>query len=398
MNRKTFGRRTALLTGVAAVAAPAIVRAQGEPIKIATLTPLTGAGGTYGPVMAKVAAAVVEEVNAAGGVLGRKVVLVSEDDQTNPDAGVRAARKLIDVDKVSAIMGTWASAVTTAVAPLCWESKTFLCTVSGADSITLLPHQGYLVRTQPNTVLQVTRAGEFLVSLGAKKAYTLVLQTPFAQRSIEILADVMTKAGGSHGSQIYDDKKTTYRTEVDQALRFAPDAIFCAGYTPDTVVLLKDLYRAGFKGKILGQGYSVNQKLIDQIGQNEVVEGVYTFAPSTAEGSSALERVKKLSGLTSPDPYTSQVYDHTNMVLMAMAQAKATTGTAIKDNIRKVSQGGGKPVDNAVDGLKAIAAGEKVDYSGASGPCDFNDIGDILDCKFRYEQVKAGKATLVKLA
>jgi branched-chain amino acid transport system substrate-binding protein len=397
MNR-LVGRRAALLSGVAAVAAPAVLRAEGEAIRIATLTPLTGAGGPYGPTMAKVAAAVVEEVNGAGGVLGRKVQLVSEDDQTNPDAGVRAARKLIDVDKVSAIMGTWASAVTTAVAPLCWESKTFLCTVSGADSITLLPHQGYLVRTQPNTVLQVTHAGEFLVSLGVKKAYTLVPQTPFAQRSIEVLADVMKKAGGTHGSQIYDDKKNTYRTEVDQALRFGPDAIFCGGYTPDTVVLLKDLYRAGFKGRLLGQGYAVNQKLIDQIGQNEVVEGVYTFAPSVAEGSAALERVKKMSGLANPDPYTSQVYDHTNMVLMAMAVAKETTGTAIKDTIRKVSQGGGKPVDNAVDGLKAIAAGEKVDYAGASGPCDFDGKGDILDCKFRYEQIKGGKATLVKVA
>ncbi len=120
---------------------PRVVRAQADPIKLATLTPLTGAGGSYGPVMAKVAAAVVEEVNKAGGVIGRRVVLVSEDDQTNPEAGVRAARKLIDVDKVAAIMGTWASSVTTAVAPLCWESKTFLCTVSGADSITQLPHQ-----------------------------------------------------------------------------------------------------------------------------------------------------------------------------------------------------------------------------------------------------------------
>jgi branched-chain amino acid transport system substrate-binding protein len=398
MNRLAIGRRAALLSGVAAVAAPSVLRAQGEPIRIATLTPLTGAGGSYGPVMAKVAAAVVDEVNAAGGVLGRKVQLVSEDDQTNPDAGVRAARKLIDVDKVSAILGTWASAVTTAVAPLCWESKTFLCTVSGADSITQLPHQGYLVRTQPNTVLQITHAGEFLLSLGAKKTYTLVPQTPFAQRSIEILGEVTKKAGGSHASQIYDDKKTTYRTEVDQALRFGPDAIFCAGYTPDTVVLLKDLYRAGYKGKILGQAYSVNQKLIDQIGQNEVVEGIYTYAPSVAEGSNALERVKKMSGLASPDPYTSQVYDHTNMVLMAMALAKATTGTAIKDNIRGVTQGGGKAVDNAVDGLKAIAAGEKIDYAGASGQCDFDEKGDILDCKFRYEQIKAGKATLVKVA
>ena len=208
----------------------------------------------------------------------------------------------------------------------------------------------------------------------------------------------MSKGGATHQSLIYDDKKTTYRTEVDQALRTDPDTILCNGYTPDSTILLKDLYRAGFKGKILGFAYSLNQKLVDQIGQPEVVEGVYTFAPSPTEGSGAYERVKKLSGLANPDPYTSQVYDHTNMVLMAMAQAKAATGVAIKDNIRKVSQGGGKPVDNAVDGLKAIAAGEKVDYAGASGPCDFDDKGDILDCKFRFEQIKAGKFTLVKIA
>jgi len=112
-----IGRRAALAAGVAALASPAVVRAQADPIKLATLTPLTGAGGPYGPVMAKAAASVVEEVNKAGGVLGRRIVLVSEDDQTNPEAAVRAARKLIDVTKVPVIMGTWASAVTTAVAP-----------------------------------------------------------------------------------------------------------------------------------------------------------------------------------------------------------------------------------------------------------------------------------------
>jgi branched-chain amino acid transport system substrate-binding protein len=398
MKKHHLGRRTALASGIAALAAPSVVCAQGEPIRLATLTPLTGSGGSYGPSMAKVAAAVVEEVNAAGGVLGRKVTLVSEDDQTNPDAGVRAARKLIDVDKVSAIMGTWASSVTTAVAPLCWESKTFLCTVSGADSITLLPHQGYLVRTQPNTQLQVTNLAEFILSLGCKRVFTMITQTPFTQTSLEILSRVLPKGGATSNSLIYDDKKTTYRTEVDQAMRANPDMIMANGYTNDSIVLLKDLYRAGYKGKIVGNAYALNQKLIDQIGQNEVVEGAYTFAPSVAEGSNALERVKKLSGLTNPDPYTSQVYDHTNMVLLAMAAAKATTGTAVKDNIRKISQGGGKSVDNAVDGLKAIMAGEKVDYTGASGPCNFDDKGDILSCKFRYEQIKGGKFTLLKVA
>src|SRR3954451_14769185 len=279
--------RRRLLGGAAALAAlPALPRAfaQGAPTRIGTLTPLTGSGGPYGPVMVKTVKAVVDQVNAAGGVLGRKIEVVSEDDQTNPEAAVRAARKLIDVDKVSAIMGTWASSVTTAVAPLCWESKTFLCTVSGADSITLLPHQGFLIRTQPNSKLQVTRVGEFILSLGAKKAFTMIPQTPFTQSTFDILNQVLPKGGCTHQSLIYDDKKTTYRTEVDQALRTSPDLILANGYTPDTVVLLKDLYRAGFKGKILGFAYSINQKLVDQIGQNEVVEGVYTFAPSPAEG------------------------------------------------------------------------------------------------------------------
>ena len=193
-----LGSRTAIISGAVALTAPSVIRAQTDPIKIATLTPLTGAGGAYGPIMAKAAAGVVEQVNAAVGVLGRRVQLISEDDQTNPEAAVRAARKLIDVDKVSAIMGTWASSVTTAVAPLCWESKTFLCTVSGADSITLLPHNGFLVRTQPNSRLQVTRVGEFILSLGAKKAFTMIPQTPFTQSTFDVLDRKSTRLNSSH--------------------------------------------------------------------------------------------------------------------------------------------------------------------------------------------------------
>ena len=94
-----------------------------------------------------------------GGVLGRELLIISEDDQTSPEAGLRAARKLIDIDKVSAIIGTWASAVTTAVVPVCSQSRRVPLTVSGAEPITLLPHQGFLIRTQPTTTLQGTSSG-----------------------------------------------------------------------------------------------------------------------------------------------------------------------------------------------------------------------------------------------
>src|SRR2546421_12837447 len=95
------------------LSAPALLSAQSkEPIPIGTLCPLTGAGGSYGPDMQRAVVAVVERINKAGGIHGRPVQLFHEDDQTNAEAGGRAARKLIHVDKVGAVVFTRASAVT----------------------------------------------------------------------------------------------------------------------------------------------------------------------------------------------------------------------------------------------------------------------------------------------
>lgn len=377
---------------------PQGLRAQEGPIRIGTLTPLTGAGGPYGPAMVKAVRAVADQVNAAGGVNGRLVEVISEDDQTNPEAGVRAARKLIDVDKVSAILGTWASSVTTAVAPLCWESKTLLCTVSGADSITLLPHQGYLIRTQPNTALQGRKFGEFAAEQGGRKIFFFSPQTPFADSQFDAIEAAVGKAGGEARKFIYDDKKPSYRSEVDEMLRYEPDTIVLGGYTPDTAVLLKDIYRSGFAGTKIAFAYAVNQKLLDTI-QPELAEGIFTIAPSPAAGSDAYGKLVSLIGVETPDPYTTQIYDQVNLVLMAVAAAGSASGEAIRSAIRTVSQAAdGVKVDNALDGLKAIAEKKAVNYDGASGPCDFTDIGDILDCRFRYEQVKDGRLTFVKIA
>ena len=159
-----------------------MLRAQTEPIKLATLTPLTGAGGSYGPAMAKVAAAVVEEVNAAGGVLGRKVELVSEDDQTSPEAGVRAARKLIDVDKVvgdhghlglGGDHGGGAAVLGEQDVPLHRVGRRL-------DHAAAAPGLSHPHPAQHHAAGDAL--GEFILSLGAKRVFTLVPQTPFAQR------------------------------------------------------------------------------------------------------------------------------------------------------------------------------------------------------------------------
>ena len=388
VHRSYLPRRTLL---AAALAAPAMARAQDGPIVLGTLMPLTGAGGSYGPGMRDMAAAVVKQANEAGGILGRPVRLVSEDDQTNPDAGVRAARKLIDVDHVSSIIGTWASAVTTAVAPLCWESKTFLTTTSGSDTITQLPHGGYLVRTQPNSVLQGQAFVQLCRKLALRKPYYLGPQTPYAEPTVRQMNRSFEPDGITVGMTLYDPAKPSFRSEVDGVLRTGPDAILAGGYVNDTAVLLRDLYRAGFKGKIMGFGYALNDKFVaDQ--PKEITDGAYALSPAPALGSPAYKAAAALVGRAELDPYSAQVFDQVNLVLLSMQLAGAGSGTAVRDTIRQVSQGDGPKVSTLPEGLQALKGGAKaLDYDGASGPCTFDAIGDISDVTFRFDRVENGK-------
>ncbi|MFN0305543.1 MAG: ABC transporter substrate-binding protein [Burkholderiales bacterium] len=393
-------RRGFLLAASAAaagLAAPGVLRAQAaEPVRIGALLPLTGGGGQYGPTMAKVAQLVADEVNAAGGLLGRKLELIIEDDQTNPESGTRAARKLIDVNRVGAIAGAWASSVASAVAPLCWESKTFLATCAGADSITRLPHQGYIIRTQPTSGFQGVKIGRYVAELGGRRVAYLGLQTPFTPFTVEGVTTALKAVGGTVEAVIYEPKKPGYRTELDKALASNPDTLMMGGFLDDTTVLARDIFRAGFKGRLIGFGYTVNQKLIDALPPGSI-EGAYGVSGSAAIDGTAYKRLAGKLAQESVDPFAAQIYDQMNLLLLAIAQTKQSTGASIKEGIRAVSQSGRK-VDNAIDGIKAIAAGQAIQYDGASGPCRFTDIGDIVDGPFRYEQVKEGKIALLKIA
>ena len=389
-------RRAALLGSLAAPFISRLARAQSGPIRLGTLTPQTGAGGPYGPAMVKTVQSVVADINAAGGILGRKIELVSEDDETNPDAAVRAARKLIDVEKVSAIIGTWASAVTTAVAPLCWENKVMLFTVSGADSITKLPHQGYIIRTQPNSYLQSGVIADYMAKQGVKTVFALSAQTPFAVDSYNRVAEVLAANGSKAvGDVIYDPAKTSFRSEIDTALKSKPDALFLNCYTPDLAVILRELYRAGYDGKKFTLGYAANAKLLETVGP-DVGEGLVSYAPSPDLGSPSYKKIAALLG-SEPDPYSCQTHDHVSLAALAIAKAGASTGLAIHDNVRAVGDPAGSKITDAAAGIKLLAAGTAVNFEGASGPCKFTPTGDITGCRFRFDVVEKGKYRLLGL-
>ena len=380
--------RRATLAGIAAsLAVPSILRAQEGPIRLGTLTPLTGVGGTYGPSMRDAIVGAVKAVNDTGGIMGRQVEIVSEDSQTSPEAAVRAARKLIDVDRVAAIMGTWASSVTTAVAPLCWESKTMLFTVSGADSITQLPHGGFIARTQPNSELQNSTAGAFMVEDGGSRFAWIGPQTPFAESSIAMLKGISEAAGYPFESLIYEADKSTYRSEVDTILRDNPDFIQLGGYAADSTVLLRDIWQAGYEGKVIGPAYAVNASVLEAL-PAEVMEGVFTWEGAPSIESPAYAAVQQILGVENVDPYSAQTYDHANLAMLAIGKAGEASGQAIRDHLREISQGDGPVVASAVEGLPKVEGG--VNYEGASGPCDFNEIGDITGTAFLFKRIEDG--------
>jgi len=399
----TMTRRELLKASGAAglvIGAPAVLSAQSkEPIPIGTLCPLTGAGGSYGPDMQRAVVAVVERINKAGGIHGRPIQLFHEDDQTNAEAGVRAARKLIDVNRVVAIVSTWASAVTLAVRPLCVEAKVFLIGVSGADTVTQGEHKGYVARTQPNTNLQGRMYAKFAVSKKEwKRVAYLALQTPYARSFGDAFTGILKTAGVTITDDlIYEDKKPSYRSEVTRILATNPDMIMLEGYTPDSVVMAKDIYKAGYKGAILAPSFAINAKFIEGVGA-EVAEGIWNMDRAPLYDSPAYKEFSAAVLRTDQSPYAPQAWDQMSIVALALAAGRGeVSGTVIKDHLRAVANPPGTVVYSYAEGAKLLGEGKKVNYEGASGSCDFDAIGDILSAPFSVQQVRRGKSELVQI-
>ena len=392
-------RREVLKTGAAAAAAlianrPVAARAQAKaPIPIGTLCPLTGAGGAYGPDMQKAIVSVAERINKGGGIHGRPIQLFHEDSQTNPEAAVRAARKLIDVNKVVALMSTFASAVTLAVKPLAVESKVFYISVSGADAVTEGNHGGYIARTQPNTKLQGQVYGKWVVSRKEwKRVALMTLQTPFAVPFGDNFTATVKSAGVTvTDSLIYEDKKASYRSEITRVLATNPELIMLLGYTPDSVVMAKELFRAAYKGAVLGPAFAINAKFVEGAGA-EVAEGVWAIDPAPSFDSPAYKQFASAVPQADKNPYAPQSWDHMTLVGLALAAGRGeASGTVIKETLRTISNPPGTAVTSYEDGARLLAEGKKINYEGASGSCDFDAIGDILSRPFGVYQVRKGK-------
>lgn len=350
------------------------------PIVLGAILPLTGDGSAYGPGMEVAVRTAVDEVNTAGGVMGRQLQVLVEDDATNPDQGVRAANKLIDVNRVSGIVGTWASSVTLAVAPLTVKANIIEMNTSGSPKLSGFDPRVFRANAT-DAALAATVAKEF--SSEGTKAMTVLSNNAAGTVGLaQGVRDTFKAQGGQVLDYIeYADGQQSYSTEVNKALATKPDLFFVSCYTPDGTLVIKSMFEGGATAKVAAPAWCLNTQLSEAVG-SEAVEGDMAVDLVPVSESQAYKRLNQAyTAKTSKDVfdnvYAVHVYDSVLLLALAMQKAGSTDGTAVAQAMHDISNAPGDKVEGFADGLAALKAGKEIDYDGASGPIDFDDQNDM---------------------
>jgi ABC-type branched-chain amino acid transport systems, periplasmic component len=311
---KTITRRSALATGLAATAslAAGTARAQ-ETFRFGLAMPLSGSQALYGADQVKAAEWAVAAINAAGGVNGKKLEMISLDTQGDPQLGIKAVTRLASVEKVPALILAW-SAVVKATAPIMNDNKVLGLSV-GANSADVAKLGDYVYTTYPLADVDIAALARYTASTMAKKKAALVfINNESGIVAAQVYRDVFTKAGGQVVAyEAYDPKATDWTGSILKVRASNPDVIHVQGVVGDIPQVIAQMRQLGLQQVVSSYSAIYNPKFIEQLGKG--AEGV--IATSLAPGAdddpavkTYIERWKKEVG-REPNglPYTQYLYD-----------------------------------------------------------------------------------------
>ncbi|MCZ8186568.1 MAG: ABC transporter substrate-binding protein [Beijerinckiaceae bacterium] len=358
--------------------------AQAETFRIGALNPVTGAGSPYGTGMQKMIVAAVEMVNAAGGAGGRRFEVFAEDTQTTPQAAVLAAKKLIEVNRVQAVLGTWSSGVSLAVIPLINDANIFLMNTSGAPALSVPPAnaKGLSYRFQATNDRFGRAFAELCQKEGFKRPATMAFNNASGIGNTEGFKKAWEAKGGKVvEAVVYEPNQPSYRAELQKVLAAKPDVIVTGSYIADTTIILREWFQTGETTKWVIPAWAANPQLVKAVG-NEVAEGIFAVDSISNEGSEAFKAYdaayQKAMGKPGLDNvYAAMTWDM--VVTLALAMEAAGPGAniaAINAKIREVANPAGTKVSTFAEGKDALKKG-KINYEGASSVLDFDQSGDV---------------------
>jgi branched-chain amino acid transport system substrate-binding protein len=403
--RLTVSRRALLGSLASLPLVPYLANAQSkETIRIGVLAPLTGGGGPYGPTIVQAAQLAANEINKAGGILGgRTIELFVEDDETAPTAAVKAARKLLDIDKVVAVTGVWGSGPILAVRPLTLEKNVVLAVLGSADEVTEGDTKGLVWRFQAKASSWGAPAARAILNGGFKNIGLLHLQNPFVEIMIPSFLKTIEEGGGKVVSNVeFKPDQPSYRAEIEKVFATNPDAVFVPAYVNQFTPIAKEIYRGGYKGKIYSltiaaaAGIDGSSAFVKNVGK-EVAEGIEHVQPISPIDRPEYKEFVKLMG--APDgtvfPFAALQYDTINVLALAIEKAKSASPVEFAKQIISITNGPGTQVATGSAGLPLVRKGEAIDYTGAGQDIKFDERGELLGRPFLHQAIRDGKDVIV---
>jgi len=356
-----------------------------ETVKIGTALPITGGLASYGQDSRNGTLLAQMQINANGGLLdGRELELVNVDTQTQAQVGVDAAQRLVNIENVSAIVGAMSSGITVPIVESVTAPNQVVQISQSATTpvLTDIEDDGYFFRTVPSDALQGVVVGDLAADQGHDSIAVMYVNNDYGQGLNDAIVAQFEKRGGEVTASIaFEPNKVSYRSELSNAASENPDALVLIAYTDDggITIIRQALENAYFDEFIFSDGLKAPE--IAE-GIEGFLEGMYGTAPTSLPGGQGPELFREMYneeyGELPPKPYIDTAYDATFVLALAIEKAGSTEGPAIRDAINEVLDPDGETV-NINEWAKAkelIAAGETINYEGASGPVYFDDVGD----------------------
>ena len=328
--------------------------AQQEPLKVGLIQPLSGpiaAAGSYITNGAKIA---LDRVNAKGGVKGRKLELIIEDNKSDPAETRNAAEKLIVRDKVPVLIGAWGSSMTLAMMPLAAQHGVgILVETSSSVKITdpKTPGSKVVSRISPTSELEAVGVESLLPQLGIKKAGYIAVNTDWGRGAVVAFGDVLKKQGATVDLVEYvGQADTDFYSQLTKFKAAGVDSVIITDDAPKAAKMLQQMKELGLNAKVLITGGSAWPDSMVQLGGAPAVEGAmfinfynpYDYAMAgDPEASRAYVEEWKKRGF----PWIGVVegmrgFDAVNVVAKALETAGDLTPAKVLDAVRHVEMKG----------------------------------------------------------
>jgi ABC-type branched-subunit amino acid transport system substrate-binding protein len=359
-----------------------------QEIKVGTLLSHTGPLKEFGPNVKNGAMLAGKQLTAAG----LKIKLIHEDSETSAIPATNAAKKLVEIDGVVAIIGAMASGVTVPVAEsvTCPNNVIMISPASTSPLLTVLPadrNKDFLFRTCPSDALQGVIAGRLAATYN-KTAAVLYVNNPYGQGLAEQFKKSFEKMRGKVVAMVPHDEKAaeSYTAELRKALADKPDRLCAFSYPEHAKIYLKEAIEFFKFRRFLFCDGTKSEEIVKALGGRNV-EGQMGTAPGTAGGDPYVifnADFKTEYGKLPPLPFITNAYDGVAVVGLAAYAAKVKglplNSTNIRDHLRKVANPPGEVIfpGEFQKAFDLLEKGKAINYEGAAGSVDFDKNGDVI--------------------